>query len=144
VPRYFTLEQAQAAIPRVEAALRDALAVKASLTEDENELRAEAERVRLAGGAQVDRRKIAAALERRETAAGRLRAALEGIEQHGCIVKDLDIGLLDFPTLYRGEEVYLCWKLGEPSIGFWHGVDEGYRGRKAIGREFLEHHRGGE
>ena len=60
----------------------------------------------------------------------------------GCVVKDLDIGLIDFPTEFRGEEVYLCWKLGEPRIEFWHGVEEGFRGRKAIDQDFRDHHRG--
>ncbi len=55
-------------------------------------------------------------------------------------MKDLDIGLVDFPTLFQGEEVYLCWKLGEAGIRFWHGIDEGFRGRKPIDAEFLEHH----
>ena len=50
--------------------------------------------------------------------------------------------LVDFPTLFKGVEVYLCWKLGEPAIDFWHGIDEGFRGRKPIDKEFLDHHRG--
>jgi hypothetical protein len=58
------------------------------------------------------------------------------------VVKDLDIGLIDFPTLFHGVEVYLCWKLDEPAIEFWHGVDEGFRGRKAIDRDFRDNHRG--
>jgi hypothetical protein len=57
-------------------------------------------------------------------------------------VKDLELGLLDFPTLYRGKEVCLCWRLGEPEIAFWHEVDEGYKGRKPIDQAFLENHRG--
>ena len=72
----------------------------------------------------------------------RLREAIEQMQELGCVIKDLDTGLLDFPTLFRGKEVYLCWKLGEPSIGFWHGVDEGFRGRKPIDQDFLDHHEG--
>jgi hypothetical protein len=49
---------------------------------------------------------------------------------------------VDFPTLFRGVEVYLCWKLGESGIEFWHGVDEGFRGRKPIDQDFLDHHEG--
>jgi len=71
-----------------------------------------------------------------------LRNAIESVQELGCVVKDLDIGLIDFPTLFRGEEVYLCWKLGEPVIAFWHGVDEGFRGRKAIDRDFRDNHCG--
>ena len=60
------------------------------------------------------------------------------MQEIGCLIKDLDIGLIDFPTTYRGEEVYLCWKLGEPGIEYWHGVDEGFRGRKPIDQDFLD------
>ena len=60
----------------------------------------------------------------------------------GAQIKDLDIGLIDFPTMYRGREVLLCWKLGEERIAFWHGTDEGFKGRKAINDEFREQHRG--
>jgi len=63
------------------------------------------------------------------------------LQDLGCLVKDLDTGLVDFPALFRGQEVYLCWKLGEPSIEFWHGVDEGFRGRKAIDSDFRDHSR---
>ena len=50
---------------------------------------------------------------------------------------------IDFLTLYHGREVCLCWKLGEDRIRFWHGMEEGFRGRKAIDEEFLENHAGG-
>ena len=64
---------------------------------------------------------------------------MEKLQDLGCLVKDLDIGLVDFPTLFRGQEVYLCWKVGEPSIEFWHGMNEGFGGRKAIDRDFCDH-----
>jgi hypothetical protein len=60
----------------------------------------------------------------------------------GVLVKDLDIGLIDFLTHYQGREVCLCWKLGEERIRFWHGTGEGFAGRKPIDGEFLENHRG--
>ncbi len=96
----------------------------------------------LMGGVMVDRKQAVDARNRRENEASELRSAIESVQETGCVVKDLDIGLIDFPTLYRGEEVYLCWKLGEPAIAFWHGVDEGFRGRKAIDQDFRENHRG--
>ncbi len=67
---------------------------------------------------------------------------LETFEQSGVLVKDLEKGLADFPTLLRGEEVYLCWKLDEDAIKFWHGTNEGFAGRKAIDQDFLDHHEG--
>ena len=90
----------------------------------------------------VDRNQAMDARKRRDTSAASLRSAIEQVQALGCVVKDLDIGLIDFPTEFRGEEVYLCWKLGEPKIEFWHGVEEGFRGRKAIDQDFLDHHRG--
>jgi hypothetical protein len=54
------------------------------------------------------------------------------IESFGCIVKDLDLGLLDFPSLRDGTPISLCWKGGEPSIEHWHGIDEGFRFRKPL------------
>lgn len=142
MPRYFTLAEAQALVPTVEERLRRAVSLKASLAEAAGELAAESERIRLTGGALVDRRKLLDAISRRDTAAAHLRDVLESIHESGCEVKDLDMGLLDFPTLLRGEEVCLCWKLGEPEIRFWHGAHEGFRGRKPIDADFLAHHRG--
>src|SRR5271169_1801024 len=142
MPRYFTLAQAQALIPALEERLRRAVSLKNAAAEAAHELGAESERVRLAGGALVDRRKLLDAVGRRDTATAHLREVLESIHESGCVVKDLDVGLLDFPTLLRGEEVLLCWKLGESEIRFWHDTQEGFRGRKPIDQEFLDHHRG--
>lgn len=57
---------------------------------------------------------------------------VQKIEQHGCIIKDFEIGLVDFPTVINDEEVYFCWKLGEPSIIAWHPLDEGYSARRPL------------
>jgi hypothetical protein len=54
------------------------------------------------------------------------------IEAHGCVVKDLDLGLLDFPSLRDGRPVYLCWKAGEPELHFWHTTDESFSDRKPL------------
>ena len=65
----------------------------------------------------------------------RLVAIAGDIESTGCILRDLDLGLIDFPFRARGgSTVYLCWKLGEPAIRFWHGTDEGFAGRKSLDR----------
>jgi hypothetical protein len=96
------------------------------------------------GGVAVDRERAIQSRARRDAAASSLRDAVERVHEFGCLLKDLDIGLIDFPTLFRGEEVYLCWKLGEPGIAYWHGVDEGFKGRKPIDRDFLDHHTGDE
>ena len=94
------------------------------------------------GGMAVDTARLLQTRQTRDSAATEVAALLERIHEHGCLVKDLDTGLLDFPTLYAGREVYLCWKFGESRIEFWHGVDEGFRGRKVIDDEFLANHAG--
>jgi len=140
--RRFTLSEAQSLISRVDGLLRRAIALKADYQEAEEKVQAIAQRVSLMGGMLVDREQVIDARNRRGEAGTQLKNAIEQVQEFGCVVKDLDIGLIDFPTLLRGEEVYLCWKLGEPSIAWWHGVDEGFRGRKAIDQDFLDNHRG--
>jgi hypothetical protein len=54
------------------------------------------------------------------------------VEGFGCVLKDLDLGLLDFPALRNGTPVYLCWKAGETSVQHWHGTDESFVDRKAL------------
>ncbi len=136
MPQRFTLAEAENLIPLLERLLGEALAMKAEYEEAEGAIQSMGERVAMMGGTMVNRRGAIDARARREVAAQRLRGAIEQIQETGCVVKDLDIGLVDFPAVRRGEEVYLCWKLGETSIGYWHGTDEGFRGRKPIGRDF--------
>ena len=138
----FTLVEAQSLIPEVERLLREALEAKTEYQDAEQAIREFSEHVMMMGGVMVDRERALVARSRRDEAASRLRGRIESVLETGCLVKDLDIGLVDFPTLFRGAEVYLCWKLGESGIAFWHGVDEGFRGRKPIDQDFLDHHQG--
>ncbi len=143
MPRRFTLAEAQGLIPRVDRLLREAIEFKSSYEEAEKQIQAFQERVTIMGGLSVDRDAAIQARTQRDGAAAQLRNAIEQVQEVGCLIKDLDIGLIDFPTTYRGVEVYLCWKLGEDDIEHWHGVEEGFRGRKKIDRDFLENHQGG-
>ena len=54
------------------------------------------------------------------------------IEAYGCVVKDIDLGLLDFPSIRDGRPIYLCWKAGEVELTHWHGTDESFHQRKPI------------
>jgi hypothetical protein len=99
-------------------------------------------RILVAGGMLVNRDEVLTVRRRRDAAGRELRNTINEVQEFGCVVKDLDMGLLDFPTLFKGREVYLCWKLGEPSISYWHGVDEGFAGRKEIDQDFRDHHCG--
>ena len=138
----FTHAEAQRLLPEVGRLLRDALDAKSEYHEAEKAIQSISERVMLMGGMVVDRERALNTRSRRDAAAAMLKTAIEAVQETGCLVKDLDIGLVDFPSTFKGVEVYLCWKLGEPAIGFWHGVEEGFRGRKPIDQDFLENHRG--
>ena len=142
MPRYFTLQQAEKLLPKVEAEIRQAIILKREHDRAEEELNAMLRQVAVAGGMLLDRQALLARRGRRDATAARLGEILEEVQQIGCQVKDLDIGLLDFPTLLDGEEVLLCWKLGETSIEYWHGTTEGFRGRKRIDQQFLDNHQG--
>ena len=140
--RRFTLEAAESLLPEIEKGMREAIALKSAFEEAQSELQAVAQRVMMLGGVLVDREKVHQHKLRRDQCAENLKTVVQNIQELGCIIKDLDMGLVDFPTLFRGEEVYLCWKLGESGIGFWHGTHEGFAGRKPIDQEFRETHRG--
>jgi len=142
MPRFFSLTQAEKLLPLLESAIRQAITRKAEYDQAEAEWQSFSQRLMATGGMQVDRARLLEQKKRREAVALELKDCVERVQEFGCVVKDLEIGLIDFPTLFNGQEVYLCWKLGESGIQFWHGVQEGFRGRKAIDAEFLEHHQG--
>ncbi|HUQ91165.1 MAG TPA: DUF2203 domain-containing protein [Bryobacteraceae bacterium] len=142
MPQYFTLSEAEALLPEVEKSIRAAVELKRFYDQAEEVLQNESTRIMMSGGAMVNSERLQAEKSRRDTCARQLKEAIERIYSFGCEVKDLEIGLIDFITLYHGQEVCLCWKLGEEGIEHWHGLEEGFRGRKKIDAEFLENHRG--
>jgi hypothetical protein len=142
MPRFFSLELAQSLLPEVEDRLRQAMQAREGLEQAETEIRRQAGKAQVMGGVLLDPVRMAEVGRQRSGAALALRESMEGITDLGVQVKDLDTGLVDFPTLYRGAEVLLCWRLGEKGISHWHGLEEGFRGRKRIDRDFLDHHAG--
>lgn len=133
----FDLKQAELLLPRLEQLLRGAMEQKTRLTESGQELTRQMERIVLAGGCQVNVSSIAHTKRQKDESAQRLQQVVEEIESTGCLLKDLDIGLVDFPCRVAAREFYLCWKLGEPSIHFWHNTDEGFARRKPIDDQMI-------
>ena len=142
MPRYFTLREARAALPAVSRDIRDAVTAKVRYQEADQLLQTLGQRILMRGGIMVDTAAAEAWKVQRDSGAQTLKATLGRIEELGVLVKDLDVGLIDFPTLYRGQEVYLCYRMDETDIDFWHGTQEGFAGRKLIDGEFLSHHSG--
>jgi hypothetical protein len=70
-----------------------------------------------------------------EAAAKQINSLVDKVQGMGVELKDMEIGLVDFRTIREGREVYLCWKLGEESVSYWHELDTGYAGRKPLGMD---------
>ncbi len=130
--RTFTLDEAQTLLPILESLLKQAINAKKVIEEVDAEMQATAHRVFLNGGTLVNVVHIARRKGEREKAIRRIKDAIAEIDSTGVQVKDLDIGLLDFPCLVDGETILLCWKLGEAKIAHWHSTSEGFAGRKPI------------
>ncbi len=130
--RTFTLDEAKSLLPVLESLLRTAIAGKKVLEEVDAELQALAHRVFLNGGMFLNVVPLARRKAERAKAEQRAKDALAEIDSIGVQVKDLDVGLLDFPCDVEGQIILLCWKLGEKSITHWHGTQEGFAGRKPI------------
>jgi hypothetical protein len=130
--RTFTLEEAQSLLPVLESLLRTAIDGKKLIEAVDTELQELAHRVFLQGGLLVNVVHMARRKAEREKAIPRVKDAIAEIDATGVQVKDLDIGLLDFPCKVDGHIVLLCWKLGEQTITHWHDTTEGFAGRKPI------------
>jgi hypothetical protein len=128
----FSLQEAQSLLPVLESLLRASIEGKKVIEDVDQELSQISERIFLTGGAFVEVKKVALRRAERDKAVQKVKDAIAEINAIGVQVKDLDIGLLDFPCKVDDEIVLLCWKLGESSITHWHGAEEGFAGRKPI------------
>jgi hypothetical protein len=126
----FTRDEAEALLPRVEPLLREIQALHAGMMEREEELARLKVKAASNGHSQPDQIQIAQT--ELATLGREIAARIETINRLGILVKDLEMGLIDFPTLRDGQEVYLCWRLGEQSISWWHEIDSGFAGRQPL------------
>jgi hypothetical protein len=134
-PRLFSTGEVDALIPKLAELMTTALDRHGRAQALAEAIRAAKERIRISGGTAVDQRDWRARAERLDGLTIEVRAALEEVAALGGSVKDLELGLVDFPGLVPGagdEPVNLCWKLGETEVRFWHGFDEGYSQRKPL------------
>ncbi|HYA96660.1 MAG TPA: DUF2203 domain-containing protein [Methylomirabilota bacterium] len=136
--RLFTLHEAEIARKELEPFLVEAMSCRKRLSSLDVDLSAAVSRIMVMGGILVPYEKMAKLRIQHRRLTQMLKAALERISSAGCVVKDLEVGLLDFPSVVGNEEVYLCWKLGEDRIRFYHRQDEGFAGRKPLDPEDLE------
>lgn len=119
-------------LPILESLLRTTMDSKRAIESIDADFAQLSERIILQGGTSVDIESWAPRRAERDKALQRAKDAIAEIDAMGVQVKDLEIGLLDFPCLVDGETILLCWKMGEASITHWHGISEGFAGRKPI------------
>jgi hypothetical protein len=130
-PRYFTLAEANAALEELRPLAEEMVAKRRELVDAQGRRAALGAQVGTNGG-DLTPSDFAEADEELESAAAELARCVEQIQAAGVLVKDLDQGLLDFPSLRGDEEILLCWHVGEGDIQYWHGLEEGFSGRKPL------------
>lgn len=121
--RHFTRAEASALLPQLTTLLSQLRDARDELTDTETH-EALSEAAPTNGGGERGRRVGIAFLE--------VRRLIDTVEQAGIVLRDIDRGLIDFPALIDGREVYLCWELGEEEVAYWHDLEGGYGGRKPL------------
>jgi hypothetical protein len=134
MPRHFTPKEANAELREIRPLVEELVAHR------REQQRLQAQRLELAmkiagNGGGIDSQKIAEVEEAEHRERVGIASCVNAIHGHGAIVKDLDEGLVDFPALRHGEEILLCWRLGEDEVAHWHGLEEGFAGRKQLDPE---------
>ncbi len=124
MPKYFTVDEANALLPRLKVLLENMLAARQRIIDDRQTWEPMIEKAGGNGGGERGQKLF--------QDSEKIQAILEQINEWGILIKDVDTGLVDFPYLRHGREVYLCWRLGEPRIGYWHDVDTGFAGRQPL------------
>lgn len=128
----FTLAEAQAMLPVLQGLLERAMHARRRVQEFDEQLQNLKSRILLHGGLRINIIDLIHHKSEHDKAMQQIKDSLAEITAAGVQVKDLDIGLLDFPCVVNGRTILLCWKLGEKAITHWHGTDEGFAGRKPI------------
>ena len=122
-PTQFTREEANAALPALRRLLQRLRDAKDLLTDAEDH-EALSEAAPTNGGGEPGAQVGGAFLQ--------VRRLLASLESQGIVIRDIDRGLIDFPAVVDGQEAFLCWELGEESVDFWHGPEEGFSSRQPL------------
>lgn len=129
--KYFTVEEATALLPEITPILEEVVELRKRLEQAEKGLVALHWKARTNGHVSPEGSFSAGQSARAELVA-QISGHMARLHELGIELKDPTIGLIDFPTMRDDRVVYLCWKLGEPSIEYWHDVEAGYAGRQPL------------
>ena len=135
---FFNRNQAEKLLPWLENLLGQAQEQKLQADGIDEEIAATTSRIQMQGGMTVPYRRLAELKLQKDRNIERVRELIRMIEQKGCVIKNLEEGLVDFPCRRENREVYLCWKLGEERVLYWHGMEEGFAGRKLLDKSKSE------
>ncbi len=129
-PRRFSLEEASGLLPR----LRDILPRMQEAKRQHDALQQTVQEFQrtMASNGHLLEAQLNQARQEMASAAAQVNGLIEEVQALGCEVKDIDLGLVDFRSEMDGREVYLCWKLGERAIGWWHELEAGFAGRQPL------------
>ncbi len=131
MPKLFTVEEANELIPRLTALLQRLRELRTEGEELQAQLVAEEAKVQ-GNGHDLPEAHLAEVHRRLGRLMDAAAAIVREIHGFGCELKDIDMGLVDFPALREGRRVYLCWRLGEPRLMYWHDIDAGFAGRQPL------------
>jgi hypothetical protein len=130
-PRVFTPDEANAALSELRPLVEAMVEGKRALDDAQERRDDIAQRIAGNGGG-IPPAELGALEAAVEDAAKTLAGTIGEIQEMGVLVKDLDTGLVDFPGKRDGQDILLCWQLGEDEVAFWHGLEDGYAGRRPL------------
>lgn len=131
MPKYFTLDEATTLLSTLRPILEQIIDLRARLERTERDLVSLHWKARTNGHVDYDG-SFGEGQSARSALLAEINALLVQIHELGVELKDPALGLIDFPSLREGRVVYLCWRLGEPEIGYWHETDAGFAGRQPL------------
>ena len=131
MPKYFTVEEANALIPELTEIMTELRAIRPRLAVNQRQAR-EVTRKARRNGHDLPVVDLTALQAETQQLAARMNELIERVQALGAQVKDLEMGLIDFPSRRGGREILLCWRLGEDAIRFYHDLESGYAGRQPL------------
>ena len=130
MPRFFTVDEATALLPRLREIVPELQEKKLALDRLRHELEEATQAA--AGNGHLQAEELSQKRREAQVLAERLNKLLAEVNELGCELKGLEEGLIDFPMQREGRTVYLCWRLGEEEIAYWHELDTGFGGRQPL------------
>jgi hypothetical protein len=127
---HFTRAEAEALLPHLDPILRELRDLRSQLRDVEHQL--EALQVKMRGNGHTHQGELAQLRATAATLIAAIDECVRRVSAYGVLVKDMETGLVDFPARRQGREIYLCWRLGEPHVAWWHPIEDGFAGRQPL------------